>query len=115
MTVRMKPISTSFTRRDTFRLAGMAAAAATGVPGQGPAATEYPVDIRCGELTFTFVPQLGFVRHVRWNGVEILNGIYAAVRDSVWGTVPARISNVIVQTEAEEFKIVFEANCQQGG
>ena len=93
----------------------MAAAAATGVQGQGPAATEYPVDIRCGELTFTFVPQLGFVRHVRWNGVEILNGIYAAVRDSVWGTVPARISNVIVQTEAEEFKIVFEANCQQGG
>lgn len=115
----MKPISTSFTRRKAFRLAGTAAAVAVSTAGslhgQGPAATEHPVEVRCGELTFTFVPQLGFVRHVRWNGVEILDGIYAAVRDSVWGTVPARISNVIVQTEAEEFKIVFEANCQQGG
>jgi len=105
------------TRRSAaIRLGGGALAAASIVQSQSPQAARPsdPITIQCGSLDFQFDPQLGFVRHVRWNGIEVLNGIYAAVRDEVWGTVTPQVSNVIVETEAEAFKIVFEVNCQQG-
>jgi D-apionolactonase len=106
------------TRRSAaIRLGGGALAVAL-LPAQEPSATgsgfEKLVSIQCGGLDFQFDPRLGFVRHIRWNGIEVLNGIYAAVRDEVWGTVTPQVSNVIVETEAEAFKIVFEVNCQQG-
>jgi D-apionolactonase len=76
---------------------------------------EKPLEIRCGSLAFLFDPLTGFVRHVKWNGIEVLNAIYAVVRDENWGTVPTRISNIITETEVDAFKVAFEAVCQQGG
>ncbi len=102
-------------RRDALLLLGGAAAAVPALRAQEERRLEKPLEIRCGSLTFLFDPVLGFVRHVKWNGIEVLNGIYAAVRDENWGTVPTQISNVIVESEVDVFKVVFEAVCKQGG
>ena len=102
-------------RRDSLRLSVLAGAASSVLSAQPEGRPlEKPIEIRCAGLSFLFDPVLGFVRHVKWNGIEVLNGIYAAVRDETWGTVAARISNVIVETEVDAFKIVFDAVCKQG-
>ena len=92
-------------------LLGSAAALLT---AQDSRPLDKPIEVRCGGLSFLFDPAIGFVRHVKWNGIEVLNGIYAVVRDENWGTVPTRISNVIVESEADAFKVSFEAVCKQG-
>jgi D-apionolactonase len=102
-------------RRGAMRMLGTAMAGAPAVLSQEGRPLEKPVEVRCGVLTFLFDPVIGFVRHVKWNGIEVLNGIYAAVRDENWGTVPAQISNITVETEVDVFKVVFDAVCKQGG
>lgn len=102
-------------RRDALLLVGGAAAMFPALRAQEGRPLEKPLEIRCGSLTFLFDPVIGFVRHVKWNGIEVLNGIYAAVRDENWGTVPTRISNISVESEVDVFKVVFEAVCKQGG
>jgi hypothetical protein len=101
-------------RRDAVRLTLAATAAAAVAPAQGPRRTDI-ITVSCSGLEFQFDPTIGFVRHIKWNGIEVLNGLYVAVRDEVWGTVPPQISNVIVETEADAFKINFEVSCKQGG
>jgi hypothetical protein len=102
-------------RRDALRWLAGVSVAGSALRAQEGRPLEKPVQIRCGSLTFLFDPVLGFVRQVRWNGIEVLNAIYAVVRDENWGTVPTRISNISIESEVDVFKIVFEAVCQQGG
>jgi hypothetical protein len=111
-TIAMTP-QLHVTRRDAVWLSLASAGLLQGQTVVGPR-TE-PILIQCAGLEFLFDPKIAFVRHIRWNGIEVLNGIYVAVRDEVWGTVPPQVSNVIVETEADSFKVVFEVSCQQGG
>ncbi len=102
-------------RRESLRYSLLLGVAArTLLSAQESATLDKPVEVRCGSLSFHFDPITGFVRHVKWNGLEVLNQIYAVVRDENWGTVPTRISNVIVESEADAFKVNFDAVCKQG-
>lgn len=57
-----------------------------------------PVVLRAGRLQAEF--EEGGLRYIAFNGVEIVRGIYAAVRDRDWGTVTPRIRNVRIREDA---------------
>jgi len=50
---------------------------------------------------------------MRLGGSEITRGIYAAVRDRHWGTVPLRIENLQVESLPTSFRVSFEVDCRQ--
>lgn len=64
-----------------------------------------------GPITLEFEPELGFVRYVRLGDIEILRGIYVAVRDQTWGTVLPRVSNVKETRNAADFQVTFDVAC----
>lgn len=70
--------------------------------------------LRAGPVTALFEPEIGFLRYVRYAGCEVLRGIYGAVRDAAWGTVPARIEKLEVDQGADAFTVRFRANCHAG-
>lgn len=63
---------------------------------------------------WTAVLEDGGLRRVRWSGVEIVRGIYCAVRDRDWGTVPADVRYTGVETTADRFKVRFHASHREG-
>src|SRR5260370_4338868 len=54
------------------------------------------------------------IRNIRFGGVELVQRIYVAVRDDVWNTVPAKLSNVAVEANADSFEITFTAHHAYG-
>lgn len=50
------------------------------------------------------------LRNVRLAGVELAQRIYVAVRDDVWNTVPAMISDVLVEDGGDHFAVTFTAH-----
>jgi hypothetical protein len=60
-----------------------------------------------------FEPGLAFLRYIRLGNREILRGIYAAVRDEVWGTIAPEISNINLEAEQDHFRLTFEVNCRR--
>jgi hypothetical protein len=58
-----------------------------------------------------FEPTEGFLRHIRLGYQEILRGIYVAVRDRNWGTVPLKISNLNIEKSEDAFRLTFDAEC----
>ena len=74
-----------------------------------------PIVLRMGAVSLLFEPHSGWIRRVRLNqGPEILRGIYIAVRDQNWNTVPTKISNLEVQQKRGGFQIGYHAECRQG-
>jgi len=78
---------------------------------QGQSAGE-PMALTAGPLSLTFEPSLAFVRYLRFGPHEVLRGIYAAVRDSVWGTVAPKVSNLATEIRAGSFQVTFDVDCQ---
>ncbi|MBL8175312.1 MAG: hypothetical protein JNK48_11630 [Bryobacterales bacterium] len=76
-------------------------------------AQDKPLELRAGELTMLFEPELGFLRYLRYNGKEVIRGIYAAVRDENWGTVTPRLSNLKLESAASSFRLTFDVACSQ--
>jgi D-apionolactonase len=67
--------------------------------------------VPAGQLTVELEgPQ---IRAVRAGDVEILRGVYMAVRDEEWGTVPGSVSGLELQRGEREFASSFELNHQQ--
>lgn len=77
--------------------------------------TEEPLretrELRSGLLTALY--EDGGLRYVRWGSREILRRIYVAVRDRNWGTVPAVLENVKIDSSLESFEITFDAECRR--
>lgn len=73
-----------------------------------------PLALRAGPLTLLYEPANGFVRRICLGKCEVLRGIYAAVRDHNWGTVPPQISNLQSQISNEAFTLTFDVTCRQG-
>lgn len=69
--------------------------------------------LRAGPLTLLYDPGSGLVRRIKLGAREILRGIYAAVRDRNWGTVPAVIQETRREIGIESFHIEFTATHQQ--
>ena len=72
-----------------------------------------PLTLQAGPLSLLFEPKLGFVRYIRFGEHEVLRGIYAAVRDSVWGTVAPNVTNVVTDVRPEGFSITFDVACRR--
>jgi hypothetical protein len=70
--------------------------------------------LRAGDLTMVVDVKSGFLRHIRLRESEVVRGIYAAVRDQNWQTVPTVISKLIIKTSKNSFHLAFDATCRQG-
>ena len=88
-------------------------AGACALPLFGQTSAAEPIELNAGPLTLVFEPEIAFVRYVRAADREILRGIYAAVRNSVWGTVPAQIRNVQVKRNDGGFLLTFTSEHKQ--
>jgi len=71
------------------------------------------VELRAGPLSMVFEPEGAFLRYVRLDDREVLRGVYVAIRDRNWGTVPPRMSNLRVEKGARDFRLVFDAECRE--
>ncbi len=65
--------------------------------------------LRAGPLTMLYDPASGFVRRLQHGGREVLRGIYAAVRDHNWDTIPATLHETKRDIRADSFQIEFES------
>ena len=72
-----------------------------------------PLRLRAGPLTMLFEPDTVFLRRVCLGSTEVLRGIYAAVRDQNWGTVPPRISSFKSQISEASFALSLDVECRQ--
>lgn len=88
-------------------------AGACALPLFGQTSTAKQIELIAGPLTLVFDPEIAFVRYVRAADKEILRGIYAALRNSVWGAVPAQIRNVQVKRNDGGFLLTFTSEHRQ--
>lgn len=76
------------------------------------AAPSLAVPLRAGPLRLVF--DRGELRWIRLGEREILRGIYAAVREAGWATVPASVEDLQIHAEPESFRISFVARHRRG-
>ncbi len=70
--------------------------------------------LRAGPITAVFEPAIAFLRYIKLGDREILRGLYAAVRDQVWGTVAPRVSNVVHEARGDSFRLTFDVDNVEG-
>jgi hypothetical protein len=69
-------------------------------------------NLRAGPLALLY--ENGDLRHIRLGDHEIIQRIYAAVRDHNWGTAPNVLSNVQMAVEPDSFRIQYEVDNRLG-
>jgi D-apionolactonase len=69
------------------------------------------VPLRAGPLSVVY--EAGDLRYIRLGDREIVRRVYGAVRDRNWGTVPARLSNVSIESTGDTFSISYDAEHRQ--
>ncbi len=72
------------------------------------------IPLRAGPLSLLFDPASGMVRRIKLGEIEVLRGIYAAIRDHNWGTVPGVLREISRQVEPRSFHLKFASEHQQG-
>ncbi len=70
--------------------------------------------LQAGPLTMEFDVQNAFLRYVRFDRFEILRGIFAAVRDQDWNTIPTTVLDFQIEKNEVSFELSFLAQCRQG-
>lgn len=73
-----------------------------------------PEALRAGPLQLLYEPASGFLRRIRLGDQEILRGIYAAVRNHNWDTVPGTVVETRREILEDSFRIDFECQHRQG-
>jgi hypothetical protein len=68
--------------------------------------------LRAGKVSLIY--EAGKLRYVSVGGREILRGIYAAVRDKDWGTIPGELRDVNADVNADSFHITFTSDHKGG-
>jgi hypothetical protein len=81
-------------------------------PAEIRAAPDLALPLRAGPLRLVF--DRGELRWIRLGEREVLRGIYAAVRDETWFTVPAALDDLEIEAEPESFRIRFHARHRRG-
>lgn len=84
----------------------------TVVRREGREAPPLAIPLRAGPLRVVF--DRGELRWIRLGEREVLRGIYAAVREAGWATVPARLEDLVVEAEPDSFRIRFTARHARG-
>jgi hypothetical protein len=88
-------------------------AGACALPLLGQTSAAKPIELVAGPLTLVFEPEIAFVRYARAADREILRGVYAAVRNSVWGTVPAQVRDIQLKRNDGGFHLTFTSEHKQ--
>jgi hypothetical protein len=65
------------------------------------------IALRAGPLSMVY--EDGDLRYIRFSEHEVVRGIYAAVRDHNWGTVPGILSNVQIDRGDDRFRIAYDS------
>ncbi len=73
-----------------------------------------PIQLQAGQLTLRIEPRSGFVRAIHYGDVEVLRGIYAALRDHNWDTIEPAIRDWHLDEDEQGFRLSFSADCQRG-
>ena len=68
--------------------------------------------IRAGRLSATL--QEGNLRHVRFDGIEIIRAVSCVVRDHEWGTTASVIDQLRIDEAADRFHVSYTAVCRIG-
>ncbi len=68
-----------------------------------------PIRLRAGPLQLLYDPDNGFLRRIRLGEKEVLRGIYAAVRDRNWDTIPCQLHETKREVALDSFLIEFES------
>jgi hypothetical protein len=76
------------------------------------AAPDLAVPLRAGPLRLTF--DRGALRWIRLGQREVVRGIYVAVREPGWATVPAVLEDLEIEAEPESFRVRFRALHRRG-
>jgi D-apionolactonase len=76
-------------------------------------APELAIPLRAGPLRLVF--DRGALRWIRLGEREVLRGIYVAVREEGWVTVPAELEDLEIEAEPEAFRIRFVARHRSAG
>ncbi len=71
------------------------------------------IELNAGPLTMAFDSDNAFLRYVRLDDHEIVRGVFAAVRDCNWDTIPFSIDPLQIEQTANSFCIAFVANSLQ--
>lgn len=71
------------------------------------------VELRAGPLSMVFEPEGTFLRYIRLGDREVLRGVYVAIRDRNWGTVPPKVSNLRVEKGDGDFRLAFDVECRE--
>ncbi len=74
--------------------------------------THQPTTLQAGNLTLLY--ENGLLRYLRFGEQELIRGIYAAVRDQNWGTVPATLRDEHIDQGDDWFHITFVSEHRQG-
>ena len=69
------------------------------------------IPLVAGPLRMVFDPQLAFLRYVCCDGIEVIRGIYVAVRDQAWNTIPFEVSDLRVEDQHGSFSLGWTARC----
>jgi hypothetical protein len=80
-----------------------------GTDGLLPVDPAASIELTAGPVTVTL--ERGALRWVRARGVEIVRGIYGAVRDPSWGTIAPRFASYAVRDDGDAFEARFRAEC----
>jgi hypothetical protein len=70
------------------------------------------VRLKAGEIDVEF--QDGDLRYIQYAGRELIRRIYVAIRDVNWNTIPANMTNLAIDSEADRFHVQFDAFHQTG-
>src|SRR5512145_3515739 len=81
-------------------------------PADIHAAPPLAVPLRAGPLRVVF--DRGELRWIRLGEREVLRGIYPAVREAGWATVPATLEDLEIHAEPESFRVSFVARHRRG-
>lgn len=80
-----------------------------GLPGTSP-----PLLLVAGPLQMLYEPESGFLRRICLERREVLRGIYAAVRDENWRTIPLRLTEFKREVHPHHFRLEFRCEHQEG-
>jgi len=73
--------------------------------------TEHPtpegVPLRSGPLSLLY--EEGDLQYIKWGEQVVIRRVYVAVRDSIWCTIGARLTNVKLQADEDSFHITYDA------
>ena len=85
----------------------------TNTPRTQPLVSELgiAVDVVAGHFTATL--EYGAIRWLTANGVELVRGVYGAVRDQGWGTVPPRLVRYDLERRERSFSLSFTAEVRR--